>query len=231
MIFQDRIHAGRVLANALSEYSGRSDVSVLALPRGGVPVGFEVARFLKAPLDVFIVRKLGVPGHEELAMGAIASGGIMVLNEDVIRQAHISSSSLEQTARRERLELSRREQAYRAGHAPVEVTDKVCILVDDGIATGASMQAAAKAVRSMHPKLLVIAVPVASPSVFRQFAKVADKVVCVMTPEDFNAVGAWYEHFEQTSDEEVAHYLNIGSFPAQENSRITESDREFWLGP
>lgn len=210
MIFTDRNHAGRMLGEKLNHFADRSDVVVLGLARGGVPVGSEVARSLHAPLDVFIVRKLGLPGREELAMGAIASGGVVVLNDDVIGSARIDPATLQACARMEHAELLRREKAYRVGRRALPVSDKVCILVDDGIATGASMRAAATAVLRMKPKSLIVAAPVVSPVVFSQFAPITDAVVCVLAPNDFSAVGSWYENFDQISDEEVAYYMNLG---------------------
>jgi putative phosphoribosyl transferase len=201
--FKNRVEAGQALARALAEYSGRRDVTVLALPRGGVPVGYEVAEALGAPLDVFVVRKLGVPGHEELAMGAIASGGVRVLNEDVVGPFRLSARDIDRVAAREELELSRREREYRGGVAPAEVEGRTVILVDDGLATGASMRAAVKALRQRRPSWLVVAVPVGAPSTCAVFEAEADHVVCARTPDPFYAVGQWYEDFRQTSDEEV----------------------------
>jgi putative phosphoribosyl transferase len=201
--FKNRVEAGQALARALAEYSGRRDVTVLALPRGGVPVGYEVAEALGAPLDVFVVRKLGVPGHEELAMGAIASGGVRVPNEDVVGPFRLSARDIDRVAAREELELSRREREYRGGVAPAEVEGRTVILVDDGLATGASMRAAVKALRQRRPSWLVVAVPVGAPSTCAVFEAEADHVVCARTPDPFYAVGQWYEDFRQTSDEEV----------------------------
>jgi putative phosphoribosyl transferase len=205
--FRDRADAGRALARVLSHYAGRDDVIVLALPRGGVPVAAEVAKELGAPLDVFLVRKLGVPGHEELAMGAIASGGVLVLDEGVLRWLGISEEQVQRALARELDELRRREAAYRDGRPLPDLKSKTVILVDDGLATGASMQAAARAVRRHEPARIVIAVPVASRATCNQFRDDVDEVVCAVTPEPFYAVGNWYEDFSQTSDEEVQELL------------------------
>ena len=201
--FRDRREAGRFLARELAAYANRPDVIVLALPRGGVPVGDEIAQALHAPLDVFLVRKLGVPGHEEYAMGAIASGGVSVLNEEVVQRLGISPYQIETVAAREQRELERRERAYRGERPPPEVSGRTVILVDDGLATGASMQAAVLALRRLQPARIVVAVPVAAPETCEQLREIADEVVCATTPEPFYAVGLWYEDFSQTSDEEV----------------------------
>jgi predicted phosphoribosyltransferase len=205
--FRDRAEAGRALARALSHYAGRDDVIVLALPRGGVPVAYEVANELGAPLDVFLVRKLGVPEHEELAMGAIASGGVLVLDESVLRWLGISEEQIQTTLARELEELQRRETAYRGERPPLELRGKTVIVVDDGLATGASMQAAARAIRRYEPARIVVAVPVASRATCDQFRDDVDEVICAVTPEPFYAVGNWYEDFSQTSDEEVRKLL------------------------
>jgi putative phosphoribosyl transferase len=205
--FRDRADAGRALAHALSDYAGRDDVVVLALPRGGVPVAYEVAKELAAPLDVFLVRKLGVPGHEELAMGAVASGGVLVLDESVLRWLGISEEQIQDTLARELDELRRREDAYRDGRPLPDLKGKTVILVDDGLATGASMRAAARAARRHQPAQLVIAVPVASRTTCDELRVEADEVVCAVTPEPFFAVGNWYEDFSQTGDEEVRDLL------------------------
>jgi len=203
MRFKDRVGAGRQLANALSEYANRHDVVVLALPRGGVPVGFEVASALRAPLDVFLVRKLGVPGHPEFAMGAIASGGIRVLSEDVIEQLGIPRTAVEQIAVRERLELERRDRLYRGDRQLPLLRGKTVILVDDGLATGATMEAAIEAVRVHKPARVVVAAPVCARDSAARLQRTADEVVCAQTPEPFQAVGLWYEKFDQTTDDEV----------------------------
>ena len=205
--FRDRADAGRRLAAKLRRYMGRDDVVVLALPRGGVPVGYEVARALGAPLDVFGVRKLGVPGHEELAMGAIASGGVRVLNEEVVRQLGIPAALIEQVAAREGHELERRESAYRDGRPRPDVRDKIVILVDDGLATGATMRAAVAALRRLDPARIVVAVPVGAHDTCAELTDEADEVVCGVTPEPFVAVGIWYEDFGQTTDDEVRDLL------------------------
>lgn len=201
--FSDRHEAGRVLADALDGYREQPDVLVLGLPRGGVPVAWEVAAALHAPLDVFVVRKLGAPRCEELALGALSSGGGLVLNDEVVRSLRISDEQLQQVMERESAELARRETAYRNGRPPVELTGKTAILVDDGIATGASMLAAVRAVRSANPARIVVAVPVAPPSARRQLAALADEVVCVTVPASFMAVGEYYRDFSQTGDDEV----------------------------
>lgn len=201
-IFRDRRDAGRRLAEALEKYRGE-DVVVLALPRGGVPVGYEIAEALGAPLDVFLVRKLGVPGHEELAMGAIASGGVRIINRDVVEAIGIADWEIDAAAGREGQELERREKAYRGDRPAPDLTGKTAILVDDGLATGASMRAAVKALRNMKPARIVVAVPTAAPETCRAFEAEVDEVICAITPEPFWAVGAWYEDFTQTTDEEV----------------------------
>jgi predicted phosphoribosyltransferase len=203
MRFQDRADAGRRLAELLRDYEGRADVVVLALPRGGVPVGHEVAKSLGVPLDVFVVRKLGVPGHQELAMGAIASGGLVVLNPGVTKALGISDESLRRVFETERRELRRREDLYRGTHEPPEVEGKTVILVDDGLATGSTMRAAALAVRQLNPERVVVAVPVAAEQTCEEFRDVVDDVVCAVTPRPFYAVGLWYDDFSQTSDEAV----------------------------
>ncbi len=205
--FHDRVEAGRLLASELPQYAGRSDVLVLALPRGGVPVGYEVARALDAPLDVFVVRKLGVPGQPELAMGAIASGGIRVLNDEVVEMLGISSRAIEAVAVREQQELQRREQLYRGDRPAPELAGRVVILVDDGVATGSTMRAAVQALRKARASRTVVAVPVGAPETCRTLASEADEVVCTRMPEWFSAVGLWYEDFAQTSDEEVRDLL------------------------
>ena len=201
--FADRQAAGRALARALGSYANREDVVVLALPRGGVPVAFEVARAIDAPLDVFVVRKLGAPGHPELAMGAIASGGVRVLNDRVVAWYHPSPEELQRITEVEMRELERREQAYRGDRERIPIEGKVAILVDDGLATGASMRAAVQAARRLTPSRVVVAVPVGAPDSCAAIADVADEVVCVLQPESFDAVGLWYDDFLQTTDEEV----------------------------
>lgn len=201
-IFLDRYDAGIQLAVKLLKYRTEPDVVVLALPRGGVPVAYEIATALSAPLDVFIVRKLGMPEHPEFAIGAIATGGVQVLHDDVIRTYGIPRSAIQRVIEMERRELERREDAYRQ-QPPMALRGKTVILVDDGLATGASMRAAVQSVRARQPKRVVVAVPVGAPDTCRDFADISDEVVCAQTPEDFSAVGQWYQHFGQTSDEEV----------------------------
>jgi putative phosphoribosyl transferase len=205
--FQDRREAGRLLASKLSGFKNRSDVLVLVLPRGGVPVGFEVAVALDAPLDVFLVRKLGVPGHEELAFGAIATGGVRVLNQDVVQSLRMSQDQIEAVATREQAELERRERTYRGGRPAPDPAGRTVILVDDGLATGATMLAAARALRQENPKAVVVGVPVASPQACDEFRPEVDEIVCAVTPEPFYAVGVWYQDFTQTTDEEVHQLL------------------------
>jgi putative phosphoribosyl transferase len=207
-LFEDRFDAGRILAKQLCHHAGNPSVLVLALPRGGVPVAFEIAQALDAPLDVFIVRKLGVPGCEELAMGAIASGGVRVLNEDVIRQLNIPESAIEVVAAEEAQELSRREKMYRGDREPVQIQQRTVILVDDGLATGASMRAAVRALRRQNPASITVAVPVASREICNKLRAEVDELVCGVTPEPFYAVGTWYSNFIQTTDEEVGHLLD-----------------------
>jgi len=213
--FRDRTEAGRMLAETLREYAGRKDVVVLALPRGGVPVGYEVAKALNAPLDVFVVRKLGLPGQEELAMGAIASGGARVLNRELISALGIPDEVVEQVTQDEQRELERREREYRDGRPPIDVAGRTVILVDDGLATGSSMRVAVLALKQKQPAQIVVAVPVAPRESCAEMESVADKVVCAVTPEPFWGVGQWYEDFSQTSDEEVRDLLRrAASFPA-----------------
>jgi predicted phosphoribosyltransferase len=207
MLFRDRADAGRVLAGNLQAYADRPDVLVLALPRGGVPVAFEVARALHAPLDLFLVRKLGLPGHEELAMGALASGGVRVLNDEVVRLLRVPPEVIDLVAAEERQELARREQAYRGDRPPLDVRDKTVILVDDGLATGSTMRAAVAALRRLGPRQIVVAVPVAAAETCAELREEVDDMVCVRTPEPFRAVGLWYQDFSQTSDEEVRELL------------------------
>jgi predicted phosphoribosyltransferase len=205
--FTDRREAGALLAGRLEAYADRDDAVVLALPRGGVPVAFEVARALHAPLDVFVVRKLGVPGHEELAMGAVASGGVRVLNDEVMAWYRPTEEEVEAVTRAERAELERRERAYREGRPPVPIKGRVAILVDDGLATGSTMRAAVLAAQRLEPSRVVVAVPVGAADTCRLLADAADEVVCAWTPEPFSAVGRWYDDFSQTTDEEVRQIL------------------------
>jgi putative phosphoribosyl transferase len=201
--FADRADAGRLLSERLQEYAGRDDALVLGLPRGGVPVAAEVARALGAPLDVFLVRKLGVPGHEELAFGAIASGGARVLNRDVVAALGIDEHTIEEVAAREQAELERRAKAYRGTADPPDVRGRTAILVDDGLATGASMRAAVEAVRGLGPERVVVAVPAAARQTCDDLAGDVDEIVCLLTPEPFFAVGMWYRDFSETTDEDV----------------------------
>lgn len=207
MNYIDRQHAGIVLAKLLKEYSRRTDVIVLALPRGGVPVAYEISVELSLPLDVFIVRKLGVPGHEELAMGALASGGVALLNEDIIQALHIDQSSIDLVKQVEFEELSRREQLYRGNSSFPNLLGKTIILVDDGIATGSTMKAALRALQQQKPATIIIAVPVASPSMVDEMVNLVDVIVCPLRPINFHAVGLWYDNFSQTTDEEVIELL------------------------
>ena len=201
--FRNRAEAGRALAEQLGAYAGRKDAIVLALPRGGVPVAAEVARELRVPLDVFLVRKLGVPGREELAFGAIASGGARVLNRDVVATLGIDSETVETVVEREQAELERRAEAYRGTAEPPELRGRAVILVDDGLATGASMRAAVEAVRGLQPERVVVAVPAAAPQTCEELAAEVDEIVCLLTPEPFFAVGMWYADFSETTDDEV----------------------------
>jgi putative phosphoribosyl transferase len=213
--FRDRTEAGRMLATTLPEYANRDDIVVLALPRGGVPVGYEVAKALNVPLDVFVVRKLGLPGQEELAMGAIASGGARVLNRDLIRALGIPEEVVDQVTREEQRELERREREYRDGRPPIDVRGKTVILVDDGLATGSSMRVAVLALKQKEPAQVIVAVPVAPADSCAELQSVADKVVCAVTPHPFWGVGQWYEDFSQTTDEEVRELRRrAASFPA-----------------
>jgi putative phosphoribosyl transferase len=205
--FRDRRDAGRALAERLRGFAGRNDIVVLGLPRGGVPVAFEIAAAIGAPLDIFVVRKLGVPGQEELAMGAIASGGIRVLNQDVIDHLEIPPKIIEAVTQKEEGELMRRESEYRDGKPAVDVRGKTVILVDDGLATGSSMRVAALALKKNQPSQIIVAVPVAPRETCAAFESVVDKIVCGITPQPFRAVGEWYEDFSQTSDEEVRELL------------------------
>ncbi|MFI5183815.1 MAG: phosphoribosyltransferase [Vicinamibacteria bacterium] len=213
MRFRDRTDAGKQLATRLGAYRKRPDVLVLALPRGGVPVAAEVADALGAPLDVFLVRKLGVPGQDELAMGAVASGGVRILNEEVVEYFGISWPVLEEVTARERRELDRRERRYRHGLDPIDPRGKTVLLVDDGLATGSTMLASVEALRRLGPANIVVAVPVAPPSTARKLAKHADEVVCVLSPEPFDAVGNFYVDFSQTTDEEVCAILERARTP------------------
>ena len=205
--FRNRRDAGQKLAQKLLHYADHPDVIVLALPRGGVPVGYEVALALHVPLDIFIVRKLGLPGHEELAIGAIGSGGIRVLNEDIIHALKISDEMIERVAQRELQELQRRERLYRGDTPPPDMHQRIAILVDDGLATGASMRAAVVGLRTQNPKRIVVAVPTAAPEACEAFQNEVEEIVCAITPEPFDGVGRWYEDFSQTTDEGVRLFL------------------------
>ena len=209
--FRNREEAGRHLGVALSRFANRDDILVLALPRGGVPIGYEVTRALRAPLDVFIVRKLGLPGHEELAMGAIASGGVRVLNQDVFAQIPIPQKVVDAVAERELIELERRERSYRGSRPALDVREKTVIVVDDGLATGSTMRAAVRALRQMKPRSIIVAVPVAAVQTCDEFRAEVDEIVCLRTPEPFQAVGLWYDDFSQTTDEEVHDLLDRAS--------------------
>src|SRR6185436_985229 len=206
--FENRFEAGSFLAQQLMHHAGNPKVTVLALPRGGVPVGFEVARALGAPLDVFVVRKLGAPGYEELAMGAIATGGVRVFNDEVIQHLGVSPAWIEATIAEQEEELRRRERIYRGDRPPAEPEGRTVILVDDGLATGASMRAAVRALRQRHPAAITVAVPIGSADTCDQFRAEVEEVVCARTPEPFHAVGAWYLDFTQTTDEEVRELLD-----------------------
>lgn len=207
MIYRDRVDAGKQLATKLGDYADRDDVLVLALPRGGVPVAYEVAKALRAPLDIFLVRKLGVPGHEELAMGAIATGGIRVLNDDVVRYLRIPNDVIDAVAEEELKELERRERAYRGNRVEPNIRGKTVILVDDGLATGSTMRAAVAALRQQDPARIVVAVPVSATQTCDEYRMGVDEIICAKTPEPFMGVGMWYRDFSQTSDEEVREIL------------------------
>jgi predicted phosphoribosyltransferase len=230
-VFRDRVDAGQQLGARLKEFAGREfaqdeAVLVLALPRGGVPVGFEVAAALGAPLDVFVVRKLGAPGHEELAMGAIASGGVRVTNDEVLRAMRVTPMQMEETAAKELQELERREQEYRGDRAPLAVKGRTIVLVDDGLATGYTMRAAVAALRQMSPKRIVIAVPVAARSTCEELESEADAVLCLYTPFEFVAVGQWYGNFAQTSDDEVRELLERAASRAETGHETSCEGRE-----
>jgi putative phosphoribosyl transferase len=207
LMFKDRVDAGRLLAMQLKEYANQPDLLVLGLPRGGLPVAFEVARALKAPLDVFLVRKLGTPGHEELAMGAIASGGVRILNDMVVKGLKISNEVINQVAERELKELQRRERQYRGDNPGPELRNHTVILIDDRLATGTTVRAAAIALRQQQAARIIVAVPVAAPETCDEFRDLVDEAVCAVTPRELYAVGLWYEDFSQTSDDEVVELL------------------------
>ena len=222
MIYRDRSAAGKQLAARLAKYANREDVLVLALPRGGVPVGFEVAKALCAPLDVFLVRKLGVPGYEELAMGAISTGGVRVLNEDTVDYLGIPVNVIDAVAANELRELERRERAYRDGRRAPDARGRTIILVDDGLATGSTMRAAAAALRRQNPARIVVAVPVSAPQTCDEYRMGVDEIVCASTPEPFRGVGQWYRDFSQTTDDEVRELLA----KAQASYAVKAEDRE-----
>jgi predicted phosphoribosyltransferase len=224
-IFRDRRDAGRVLARLLRDFAGRSDVVVLALPRGGVPVGFEVACVLGVPLDVFVVRKLGVPGQEELAFGAIASGGVRVLNRSIFDELHLTPDELEAVTAREQAELARRERVFRGGQPQPDLTGRTVLLVDDGLATGSTARAALRALRRLGPSRVVLAVPVAPADTLEMLAPEADEIICAATPDDFLSVGAAYLDFDQTSDAEVRELLSRSRVAATGEGRA-EGERE-----
>ena len=209
--FRDRADAGRRLAGELQHYANRDDVVVLGLPRGGVPIGYEVATALHVPLDVFVVRKIGLPWQEELAMGAVASGGVRVLDRNLIRVAHVSDDDVERIAQAEERELERRERLYRDDRPFPNLRGKTVILVDDGLATGASMRAAVEALRHEEPAHIVVAVPVAAPETCDAFRDLVDEIICAETPEPFQAVGLWYVDFSQTTDDDVRDLLARGA--------------------
>src|SRR5437762_7892223 len=217
--FANRTEGGRLLAEKLARYSNRDDVIVLGLPRGGVPVDYEVAKRLRAPLDVFIVRKLGVPGFEELAAGAIASGGVRVLNEEVMRAIPYADEAIEAVTARETAELERREQIYREGRPRPELLNRIAILVDDGLATGATMRAAVKALRQCGAAKIVVAVPVGPPDTCHEIEEQADETICLSMPEFFQAVGQYYEDFSQTTDEDVRQLLTSAARDMPERNR------------
>jgi putative phosphoribosyl transferase len=213
--FQNREEAGRLLGDEVVKRVGKAaDTIVLALPRGGVPVGRGVAQALGAPLDVFVVRKLGVPGYEELAMGAIASGGVRVLNDDVLRSMPLPPSVIEAVAEREERELKRRERSYRGNRPPLDVQERTVVVVDDGLATGSTMRAAVRALRKMRPRSIIVAVPVAAPSTCDELRTDVDQLICLRMPEPFEAVGLWYRDFSQTTDEEVHALLDREGEPS-----------------
>ena len=219
--FRDRFEAGRALAGLLKHHVDDPDTVVLALPRGGLPVAYEVARELRAPLDVFVVRKLGLRNHPEFAIGAIASGGVRVLNSEAVKSLNISDEEIEATAKTEQKELERREAAFRGERPPLDVRGRNIILVDDGLATGSTMRAAVVALREKHPRSITVAVPVAAPDTCYEFRSEVDEIICARTPEPFIAVGLWYDDFTQTTDEEVRELLEAAAhFDAAEQPHV-----------
>ena len=221
--FENRHEAGRRLAEKLAKYSDRNDVIVLGLPRGGVPVAYEIARYLRVPLDVFIVRKIGVPGFEELALGAIASGGVRVLNDEVVRILPNAQQVIEESTARERIELERREKLYRDDRAPPDLHERTIILVDDGLATGATMRAAVGALRQQGAARIVVAVPVGAPETCREFETEVDETICAISPFYFEAVGQFYDDFSQTSDDEVRELLQRANQEAESGGSAAPS--------
>jgi len=223
-LFLDRVDAGRQLANALSEFAHSPDVVVLGLPRGGVPVAYEVACALGVPLDVLVVRKVGVPGQEELAMGAVANGDVLVCNEPVIDSLGISMAEVRSVAQQKSLEVVERQRLFRAGRAPLEVDDKIVLVIDDGLATGATMRAAVQSLRMRRPRQIIVAVPVASAEAHADLANLADRCVCLQIPEPFHAVGYWYRHFDQVSDATVCSLLERQGRPSVRPSSSVASE-------
>jgi putative phosphoribosyl transferase len=209
--FRNRTEAGKLLASKLTQYANRPDVLVLGLPRGGVPVAFEVAKALNAPLDICLVRKLGVPGHKELAMGAIASGGVQVLNEELVAWMRISGQTIAEVAERELQELQRRQRVYRGDRPLPQIRNRIVILIDDGLATGSTMRAAIGVLKHQQPQRIIIAVPVAPLDTCNELRVEVDEVVCLMTPAQFYAIGLWYEDFTQTTDEQVCELLSVAT--------------------
>lgn len=220
--FRDRNKAGQLLAAQLSLYANRLEVLVLGLPRGGVPVAAQVAKALHVPMDICLVRKLGVPGHEELAMGAIASGGVRVLNDDVVSRFHISRQTIEEVTACELQELQRRDRVYRGDRPPLTVRDRTIILIDDGLATGSTMRAAISAIQEQGPQQIVVAVPVAAPDICQEIQKIVDRVVCIKISEPLYAIGCWYKNFAQTTDTQVCELLHQNFADCSSTSEVDE---------